>query len=127
MPTISSLDPRINRAHIPEEQETPFEPKGAMDQFQTFEVFVQSKSGGHHTHVGSVHAPTPEMAMSYAKEQYGRRGQIYNVWVAPTSSVYSLDLKDHDFFETVGDKTYREVNAYVDTRKKIEEFKNSQS
>ena len=104
MPTITSLDPRITRAQLPADQEQPFDPKEPMDQFQTFEVFVQSKTGGHHAHVGSVHAPTPEIAMSYAKEQYGRRGQTFNIWVVETSHIHVLDQADADFFETVPEK-----------------------
>ena len=127
MPTITSLDPRITRASIPAEQEQPFEPKETMDQFQTFEVFVQSKTGGHHAHAGSVHAPTPEMAMSYAKEQYGRRGQTLNIWIEETSNIHVLDQSDSDFFETVPDKGYREVAAYAKIRDKVEAFKKSQS
>ncbi|MFZ9976578.1 MAG: hypothetical protein ACO3GR_00630 [Candidatus Kapaibacteriota bacterium] len=126
MPTITSLDPRITRAKIPSEQEQPFESKESMDQFQTFEVFVQSKTGAHHAHVGSVHAPTPEMAMSYAKEQYGRRGQTLNIWIVETSNIHVLDQSDSDFFETVPDKGYREVAAYAKIRDKVEAFKKSQ-
>jgi ring-1,2-phenylacetyl-CoA epoxidase subunit PaaB len=126
MPTITSLDPRIIRASIPAEQEQPFAPKETMDQFQTFEVFVQSKTGGHHAHVGSVHAPTPEMAMSYAKEQYGRRGQTLNIWIVETSNIHVLDQSDSDFFETVPEKGYREVAAYAKIRDKVEAFKKNQ-
>ena len=98
MPTITSLDPRITRASIPAEQEQPFEPKETMDQFQTFEVFVQSKTGGHHAHAGSVHAPTPEMAMSYAKEQYDldqqprQKSSVAIFWQLP-HSVYCVHLQ----------------------------------
>ena len=126
MPTITSLDPRITRASIPAEQEQPYAPKETLDQFQTFEVFVQSKTGGHHAHVGSVHAPTPEMAMSYAKEQYGRRGQTLNIWIVETSNIQVLDQSDSDFFETVPEKGYREVAAYAKIRDKVEAFKKSQ-
>jgi len=126
MPTITSLDPRITRAKIPSEQEQPFASKESMDQFQTFEVFVQSKTGAHHAHVGSVHAPTPEMAMSYAKEQYGRRGQTLNIWIVETSNIHVLDQSDSDFFDTVPDKGYREVAAYAKIRDKVEAFKKSQ-
>lgn len=126
MPTITSLDPRITRASIPVEQEQPYAPKETLDQFQTFEVFVQSKTGGHHAHVGSVHAPTPEMAMSYAKEQYGRRGQTLNIWIVETVNIHVLDQSDSDFFETVPEKGYREVAAYAKIRDKVEAFKKSQ-
>jgi ring-1,2-phenylacetyl-CoA epoxidase subunit PaaB len=126
MPTITSLDPRITRASIPAEQEQQFVPKETLDQFQTFEVFVQSKTGGHHAHVGSVHAPTPEMAMSYAKEQYGRRGQTLNIWIVETLNIHVLDQSDSDFFDTVPEKGYREVAAYAKIRDKVEAFKKSQ-
>jgi ring-1,2-phenylacetyl-CoA epoxidase subunit PaaB len=127
MPTIKSLDPRITRAEIPVEQETSFTPQETLDQFQTYEVFHKSKSGGHHMHVGSVHAPGPEVAMAFAKEQYGRRGQTNNLWIVCTSDIHALDADDYDIFETAPEKAYREVAAYAKIRDKVEAFRKSQN
>ena len=67
MATILSLDPRVTRMNLDAEQSAPAEPKPALDQFQTFEVFHQVKTGAHHTHVGCVHAPSPELALLLAR------------------------------------------------------------
>ncbi|MDL1893860.1 hypothetical protein FBQ87_13380 [Sphingobacteriales bacterium CHB3] len=42
-------------------------------QFDTFEVFHQKKKGDPHIHVGSVHAPDPQIALQYARDQFARR------------------------------------------------------
>ncbi len=126
MQVFTSLDPRINRAELPVDPDTEFTPKQALDQTQTYEVFHQVKTGGHHSHVGSVHAPTAELALAFAKEQYGRRGQCVSLWVVNSSAIAALDVRDSDIFDTATDKPYREVTAYANTREKIEAFKNKQ-
>lgn len=123
MQIITSLDPRVNRAALPEQPETEFNPKEELDQFITYEVFQQPKTGGKYLHVGSVHAPTAELAIAFAKEQYGRRGQCVGLWVVKTADIVALDARDADIFETATDKPYREVNDYANTREKIEAYK----
>ncbi|HEY0769431.1 MAG TPA: hypothetical protein VGD31_03795, partial [Sphingobacteriaceae bacterium] len=57
----NSLDPRVNRLPkigVPGE----ISPKAPLDQFGTFEVFVQPKEGKPFQHEGPVHAPNLEMA-----------------------------------------------------------------
>lgn len=105
-----SLDPRIERAQLDfDEQIKPLE---EMDQFQTYEVFHQTKRGQQHVHAGIVHAPTPEMALVYAKEQYGRRGKTSNLWVVPSKEVLATEYYDEDIFETTPEKTYRDASVY---------------
>ena len=120
---ITSLDPRVTRMQIDPSQADPLEPKPELDQFQTFEVFHQGKSGAHHVHVGSVHAPNRELALLLAKEQYGRRGQTINLWVVNTRDVFTMAAEDSDVFATTPEKMYREVAAYM-VRNKVEAFKN---
>ncbi len=108
---IKSLDPRVSRAQI--DGDKAFEhPLQEMDQFETFEVFAQKKRGTHHQHVGSLHAPNPEMALLFAKEQYGRRGVCVNMWVTKTADISATDYDDDDIFSTVPDKQYREAGDY---------------
>jgi ring-1,2-phenylacetyl-CoA epoxidase subunit PaaB len=120
---IISLDPRMNRIGLPVDFGGEFQAKEELDQLPTYEVFHQQKSGAHHVHVGSVHAATSELAISYAKEQYSRRGQTHNLWVVPTEAIVAFGERDGDIFETTPEKTYREVNDYVRVREKIERFK----
>jgi len=121
---INSLDPRITRANIDENSQDG-ELK-AMDHFQTYEVFEQKKRGTHHCHVGSVHAPSAEMAIIFAKEQYTRRGQCVNLWVVKTSDVMVTEYLDADIFETTESKTYRDPNSYK-VMDRIKAFKERQT
>lgn len=84
---LVSLDPRMNRLAIPQEWGSPLVPKNGLDQLETYEVFHESKEGKPFTHVGPVHASTPEMAFLYAKEQYGRRYSCVGMWTAKTRNV----------------------------------------
>lgn len=115
-----SLDPRFNRAELPDEnQSVNLDEK---DSWQTYEVFSQKKRGAQHQHVGILHAPNPEMAMVFAKEQFARRGQTVNLWVVKSSDVMATDYEDADIFETTPEKLHREAAAYK-LRDKIEKFK----
>jgi ring-1,2-phenylacetyl-CoA epoxidase subunit PaaB len=120
---IKSLDPRVTRAQI--ELNNEIKPLSELDQWETYEVFHQKKRGDQHMHVGIVHAPNPEMALLFAKEQYGRRGQSVNIWVVRTRDVYTTDYDDADIFETVPEKQYREAGGYK-VMDKINKFKKSQ-
>jgi ring-1,2-phenylacetyl-CoA epoxidase subunit PaaB len=109
--TIQSLDPRISRAEIPVEQAEPFV-LGEHDQHETYEVFHQERRGEHPTHVGSLHAPNPEVALLFAKEQYARRSRCVGIWVVRTSDIFTIGVEDADIFETTPEKNYREASGY---------------
>lgn len=80
-----SLDPRVNRLNLPQEELTP---KVPLDQFGTFEVFVQIKEGKGYRHEGSVHAPNIDMAYLFAKEQFSRRLMCAGIFVAETRNIF---------------------------------------
>jgi ring-1,2-phenylacetyl-CoA epoxidase subunit PaaB len=121
---IQSLDPRVTRANI--DVNTKEGELNAHEYFQTYEVFEQKKRGTHHVHVGSVHAPSAELAMVFAKEQYTRRGQCVNLWVVRTADVFATEYNDADIFETTADKIYREPEAYK-VMDRIQAFKERQN
>jgi ring-1,2-phenylacetyl-CoA epoxidase subunit PaaB len=110
--TIKSLDPRITRALIPADASEPMEPRAPLDQLETYEVFHQEKRGEHHVHVGSLHAPNPEIALVLAKEQYARRSKCVGLWVVRTADVFAISTEDADIFETTPEKDYREARGY---------------
>ena len=120
--TIDSLDPRITRAKINYDGIKPLED---LDQFQTYEVFHQVKRGAQHVHVGIVHAPNPEMALLYAKEQYSRRGKTTNLWVVPSNAVFATQYEDSDIFTTTEEKIYRDPATYK-VMERIQAFKQRQ-
>jgi len=80
---MNSLDPRVNRLPFPASGE----PKAPMDQFITFEVFVQPKEGKPFQHEGIVHAPNLEMAYVLAKETFTRRFVCVSLYVVETGNV----------------------------------------
>lgn len=107
---IKSLDPRITREQLPDESDN--NPIKELHQWQTYEVFHQTKKGDRHIHVGSLHAPNAEMAILLAKEQYARRYKCVNLWVVKTSDVFITDSDDEDMFEANQEKMYREAGGY---------------
>lgn len=120
MPIIS-LDPRVTRLEIPEDNPG-IEPIQPHEYFETYEVFHQAKSGDRHIHVGSVHAPNAELAFVFAKEQYGRRSKSYTMWVVRSSDIMAIHAEDSDMFATTPEKMYREAGGYK-VRNKINEYK----
>lgn len=59
-----------------------------MDQFGTWEVFVQALAGKPFVHEGIVHAPNAEMAFVFAKETFTRRFTCISLCVAETRHVF---------------------------------------
>lgn len=117
-----SLDPRINRLSLPAGPEG--EPIREGEQWEPYEVFHQKKRGDHPAHVGSVHAPSPELALVFAKEQFGRRQRCTNLWVARSSDIYTFRTGDEDMFfsATSEDKKYRDAGGFQ-VRDRINKFK----
>jgi ring-1,2-phenylacetyl-CoA epoxidase subunit PaaB len=96
---VNSLDPRVNRLPITG-QPGQIIPKAPLDQFGTFEVFVQPKDGKPFQHEGVVHAPNLEMAYVLGKETFTRRFTCVSLYVCDTRNVY------------VSPMTEANVNAY---------------
>ncbi|MBV6477521.1 MAG: hypothetical protein HGGPFJEG_00260 [Ignavibacteria bacterium] len=119
--SLKSLDPRITREELPDVPDNT--PLKDIHHWNTFEVFHQSKTGGHHIHVGSLHAPNAEMALILAKEQYARRYNCVNLWVVKTSDILASKKEDEEIFETTPEKLYREASGYK-VMEKINKFKN---
>lgn len=82
---MKSLDPRIER--LPELTVAP-QPKVPLDQFGSYEVFVQPKEGKPFQHEGIVHAPDLELAYVFAKENFTRRFTCTSLYVVDTRKVF---------------------------------------
>ncbi len=81
-------------------------------QWETYEVFHQSKRGEPHEHVGSVHAPDPEFALQMARDQFARRLKCVSIWVVRTKDITATDYQDDNFFARTTDKSYRDPKAF---------------
>lgn len=118
-----SFDPRIKRADL--EGSSGFTALAAHEHWEPFAVFHQDKRGEQHVFVGIVHAPDPELALLFAKEQFGRRKKTVNIWVVRSSDIFSLGYEDEDMFSTIPEKTYREASGYP-VRKRINKYLHDQ-
>ncbi len=79
-----------------------------------WEVFVRTKQGLSHRHVGSVHAADAKMALEAARDTYTRRMEGISLWVAPSASITASDPSDAGpLFEPAADKVYRHPTFYV--------------
>ncbi len=75
-----------------------------------YEVFSRQKEGGPMIHAGSVTAEGPDLALIYAREVYGRRGESLALWVAPRDAFQMLE--DSDLLRPALDRSYRMVEGY---------------
>ena len=91
---MNSLDPRVNR--LLRAHPVSREPKTPLDQFATFEVFVQPKEGKPFQHEGIVHAPNLEMAYVLAKEAFTRRFLCVSLYVVDTVNVAASPTMEND-------------------------------
>jgi ring-1,2-phenylacetyl-CoA epoxidase subunit PaaB len=81
---LKSLDPRVVR--LPQTGEV--SPKKSLDQFGTFEVFVEAREAKPFQHEGCVHAPNLEMAFVLAKEAFTRRFTCTSIYVVDTRNIF---------------------------------------
>jgi len=78
-----------------------------------FEVFIRSRSGLEHKHVGSVHAADSHMAVEHARDVYTRRQEGVSIWVVRSSDIVASDPAEADaLFEPARDKVYRHPTFY---------------
>jgi ring-1,2-phenylacetyl-CoA epoxidase subunit PaaB len=78
-----------------------------------WEVFVRSKNGLAHKHVGSLHAADAEMALENARDVYCRRNEGVSLWVVPSTAIIASDPQEADMlYEPAKDKIYRHPTFY---------------
>jgi len=83
-------------------------------QGQLWEVFIQSKPGLPHKHVGNLYAADKELALQNARDLYTRRQEGTCIWVVPFEAITSSSPEDNGaFFEPHNDKAYRTPTHYV--------------
>jgi phenylacetate-CoA oxygenase PaaH subunit len=72
-----------------------------------WEVFRQERRGKAFEHAGSIEAPDAAFAETWAREQYGRRGESEALWLVARDDVHEV----HDFPDEF-DLKYRRVDGY---------------
>ena len=78
-----------------------------------WEVFIRSKNGLSHKHVGSLHAADAEMAIENARDVYTRRSEGISIWVVESNHITASSPGQNDaLFEPADDKVYRHPTFY---------------
>jgi ring-1,2-phenylacetyl-CoA epoxidase subunit PaaB len=78
-----------------------------------WEVFIRSKQGLNHKHVGSLRAADEVMAIENARDVYTRRSEGISIWVVGSKNVFASEPSDADaLFEPADSKVYRHPTFY---------------
>lgn len=78
-----------------------------------YEVFIRSKRGLDHRHVGSLHAEDASQALEYARDVYLRRNEGVSIWVVRSSDITASQESDvASFCDPMEDKPYRHATHY---------------
>ncbi|QQE76872.1 1,2-phenylacetyl-CoA epoxidase subunit PaaB [Alicyclobacillus sp. SO9] len=92
--------------------------------YDAYEVFIQRHVLAHHEHIGSLVAPSPDMALQVARENFLRRDEAVSIWVVRQDDVHASASEDRDILANkVLDKSYREVAGYSENAQKWKSFK----
>lgn len=78
-----------------------------------WEIFIRSKNGLNHKHVGSLHAADAEMAIENARDVYTRRNEGVSIWVVESKNITASKPEDSEaLFDPADDKIYRHPTFY---------------
>ena len=102
---------------IPEEKgsgnNTPLEYGGKQTDWPLWEIFIRSKQGLDHKHMGSLHAADAQMAIENARDVYTRRSEGVSIWVVESKYIHASNPDDaQSFYEPAEDKVYRYPTFY---------------
>jgi ring-1,2-phenylacetyl-CoA epoxidase subunit PaaB len=78
---------------------------------RVWEVFRQEDEGDPMIHAGNVNAPDEELAMHYAREFYGRRGESHRLWIVARDAITELD--DPDLLKPPFDRSHKKPGGYL--------------
>lgn len=83
------------------------------NEWPLWEVFIRSKQGLNHKHVGSLRAADADMAIDNARDVYTRRSEGISIWVVPSNNITASDPADAEsMFEPATSKVYRHPTFY---------------
>ncbi len=78
-----------------------------------WEIFIRSKQGLDHKHVGSLHAADAPMAIENARDVYTRRMEGVSIWVVESKHITASNPEEAgELYEPAADKIYRHPTFY---------------
>jgi len=88
-------------------------PLGGGGAWPLWEIFIRSKQGLDHKHVGSLHAADAQMAIENARDVYTRRQEGVSIWAVESKFIHASNPDDAEsFYEPANDKIYRYPTFY---------------
>lgn len=88
-------------------------PEGKGPDWPLWEVFIRSKQGLDHKHVGSLHAADAQMAIENARDVYTRRMEGVSIWVVESKYITASNPDEAgELYEPAADKVYRHPTFY---------------
>lgn len=85
----------------------------AKSDWPLWEVFIRSKQGLDHKHVGSLHAADAQMAIENARDVYTRRMEGVSIWVVESKYIHASNPDESaELYEPASDKIYRHPTFY---------------
>jgi ring-1,2-phenylacetyl-CoA epoxidase subunit PaaB len=85
----------------------------SKNEWPLWEIFIRSKQGLDHKHVGSLHAADAQMAIENARDVYTRRQEGVSIWVVESKHIHASNPDDAEsFYEPSNDKIYRHPTFY---------------
>ncbi|MEN9597951.1 MAG: hypothetical protein RL596_262 [Bacteroidota bacterium] len=83
------------------------------EEWPLWEVFIRSKQGLDHKHVGSLHAADAAMAVENARDVYTRRMEGVSIWVVESKFIHASNPDEADsLYDPANDKAYRHPTFY---------------
>jgi ring-1,2-phenylacetyl-CoA epoxidase subunit PaaB len=81
--------------------------------WQLWEIFIRSKQGLDHKHVGSLHAADAAMAIENARDVYTRRQEGISIWAVESKNIHASSPDEAaQLYEPSNDKIYRHPTFY---------------
>jgi ring-1,2-phenylacetyl-CoA epoxidase subunit PaaB len=78
-----------------------------------WEIFIRSKNGLDHKHVGSLHAADATMAIANARDVYTRRQEGISIWAVESTNIHASNPDESDsLYDPAEDKAYRHPTFY---------------
>nr|WP_283016274.1 1,2-phenylacetyl-CoA epoxidase subunit PaaB [Panacibacter microcysteis] len=78
-----------------------------------WEIFIRSKQGLDHKHVGSLHAADAQMAIENARDVYTRRQEGVSIWAVESIDIHASNPDEAEsLYEPSNDKIYRHPTFY---------------
>ena len=88
-------------------------PLSSGGEWPLWEVFIRSKQGLDHKHVGSLKAADAQMAIENARDVYTRRMEGVSIWVVESKYIHATNPDEAEsLYEPANDKVYRHPTFY---------------